>query len=75
MKIRQKQVAAALAAVEQYLQEEEAAAVAETAAALAPAAGPERIAAVDPGHWAQAGRMEAMGMRRMMQMRAFSRAR
>lgn len=71
MKIRQKQVAAALAAVEQYLQEEEAAAQ----AALVPAAGPERITAVDPGHWAQAGRMEAMGMRRMMQMRAFARAR
>ena len=70
MKIRQKQVAAALAAVEQYLQEEQAAAL----AAQAVAAAAERPVA-DPGFWAQAGRMEAMGMRRMMQMRAFARIR
>jgi len=70
MKIKQKQVAAALAAVELYLQEEEAAAQAASAAAV-----PERIVAVDPGHWAQAGRMEAMSMRRMMQMRVLASAR
>ena len=70
MKIRQKQVAAALAAVEQYLQEEEAAAQAAQTVATA-----ERVAVADPGFWAQAGRMEAMGMRRMMQMRAFARVR
>lgn len=70
MKIRQKQVAAALAAVEQYLQEEEAAAQAAQAVVTA-----ERVAVADPGFWAQAGRMEAMGMRRMMQMRAFARIR
>ena len=70
MKIRQKQVAAALAAVEQYLQEEEAAAQAAQTVATA-----ERVAVADPGFWAQAGRMEAMGMRRMMQMRAFARIR
>lgn len=72
MKIKQKQVAAALAAVELYLQEEAAAQA--VPAALAPAAS-ERIAAGEPGHWAQAARMEAMSMRRMMQMRAFARAR
>jgi hypothetical protein len=70
MKIKQKQVAAALAAVTQYLQEEEAAA--QAAQALA-AAG--RAAPAEPGFWAQAGRMESMGMRRLMQMRAIARIR
>ena len=70
MQKRGKQVAAALAAVQQYLQEEEAAAL----AAMEQAA-PARIATVDPGAWAQAGRAEMMGLRRMMQMRAFARIR
>ncbi|GHU17720.1 hypothetical protein FACS189475_02000 [Betaproteobacteria bacterium] len=67
MKIRQKQVAAALAAVDLYLEEEAAAAFA-TLAALTPA----RVIA-EPGAWAQAGRLDAMGMRRLMQLRAFAR--
>jgi hypothetical protein len=67
MKIRQKQVAAALAAVDLYLLEEEAAA----AAALTPAVPARAIA--EPGAWAQAGRLDAMGMRRLMQLHAFAR--
>jgi hypothetical protein len=67
MKIRQKQVAAALAAVDLYLLEEEAAAL----AALTPVA-PARVIA-DPGAWAQAGRQDAMGLRRLMQLHAFAR--
>ncbi|MDR2789222.1 MAG: hypothetical protein LBD06_12945 [Candidatus Accumulibacter sp.] len=70
MKIRQKRVAAALAAVDLYLRQEE-----ETAAAAA-AGGPSapRVAA-EPGNWAQAGRLDAMNMRRLMQLRAFASAR
>lgn len=68
MNIRQKQVAAALAAVGQYLEEEQAMLTARLEAAA------PRVAA-DPGFWAQAGRVEAMGVRRMMQMRAFARTR
>ena len=68
MQNKQRRVAAALAAVQLYLQEEEAAAlVVQEQAATAP-----KIA-VDPGAWAQAGRIEAMSARRMMQMRAFAR--
>ncbi|MDR2112541.1 MAG: hypothetical protein LBQ62_05515 [Candidatus Accumulibacter sp.] len=67
MKMRQKQVAAALAAVDLYLREEAAALAAQAEMAT------ERVAAADPGFWAQAGHMEAMGVRRMMQMRAFAR--
>jgi hypothetical protein len=66
MKIRQKQVAAALAAVDLYLEEEAAA-----LAARAPA-GPARVIA-DPGAWAQAGRLDAMSLRRLMQLHAFAR--
>jgi hypothetical protein len=65
MKIRQKQVAAALAAVDLYLRQEEA----EALAALEPAAP---RAAAEPGAWAQAGRLDMMGLRRLMQMRAIA---
>ena len=69
MQNKGKRMAAALAAVQQYLQEEEAAAL----AALEQPTVPMNVA-VDQGAWAQAGRMEAMSARRMMQMRAFARA-
>ncbi|MDR3300333.1 MAG: hypothetical protein LBU43_10165 [Candidatus Accumulibacter sp.] len=69
MTIGQKRVAAALAAVDLYLREEEAAALAARAAAFAPRA------AAEPGVWAQAGRLDAMNMRRLMQLHAFARAR
>ncbi|MDR2451811.1 MAG: hypothetical protein LBE85_08615 [Candidatus Accumulibacter sp.] len=65
MKIRQKQVAAALAAVDLYLRQEEA----EALEAPAP-----RVAA-EPDAWALAGRLDAMGLRRLMQMRAFAHTR
>ena len=68
MQKREKRVAAALAAVQLYLQEEEAAAQAMLEQSIVPASVP-----VDQGAWAQAGRMETMSMRRMMQMRAFAR--
>ena len=64
MNTRQKQVAVALAAVGQYLEEEQAAQAARTESAPRTA---------EPGFWAQAGRIEAMGVRRMMQMRALAR--
>jgi hypothetical protein len=67
MKIRQKQVAAVLAAVDLYLQEEAAAQAAQAQAA------PRR--AVEPGTWAVAGRMDAMSLRRLMQLRAFAQLR
>ena len=67
MTIRPKQVAAALAAVDLYLREEEA-------ATLAAQAAPRRGAA-EPGMWAQAGRLDAMNVRRLMQMGAFARVR
>ena len=69
MKIRQKQVASALSAVELYLEEEAAAFAA--LATLTPAVPARAIA--DPGAWAQAGRLDAMGMRRLMQLHAFAR--
>jgi hypothetical protein len=69
MTIRQRQVAAALAAVDLYLREEEAAALAARTPTLAPRA------VAEPGVWAQAGRLDAMNMRRLMQLHAFARAR
>ena len=68
MQKREKRVAAALAAVQLYLQEEAAAAQAVLEQSIVPA-----NVSVDQGAWTQAGRMEAMGARRMMQMRVFAR--
>ena len=67
--MQKKQVAAALAAVQLYLQQEadEAAAAAAT---LSQAATPGDS---EPGQWALAGRLDMMSARRMMQMRAFAR--
>ncbi|MDR3220448.1 MAG: hypothetical protein LBU46_00330 [Candidatus Accumulibacter sp.] len=70
MKIRQKQVAAALAAVDLYLRQEEA----DAAARAAQETAAHRVAD-EPGAWAQAGRLDAMSLRRLMQMRAFASAR
>ena len=64
MKIRQKQMAAALAAVELYLQE-------EAAAQAVPAPSVQQPLA-EPGAWAMAGRLDMMSMRRLMQMRAIA---
>lgn len=63
-----KKFAAALAAVELFLQEEDAA----LQAASVPVSNP---LVLEPGQWAQSGRVEMMAGRRMIQLRAFSNAR
>jgi hypothetical protein len=60
-------VAAALVAVDLYLREEEAAALA--------AREPTAPRAAEPGAWAMVGRLDAMGLRRLMQRHAFARSR
>ena len=67
MKKKEKMIAAALAAVQMYLDEEAALLQAGATASAAPA--------VEPGAWAQFGRSDMMNGRRMMQMRAFARVR
>jgi hypothetical protein len=63
---RQK-MAAALAAVNLYLQQEEAMAVQEQQALLKP---PESF---QFSQWGQSGRQEMMAMRKLIQLRAFTR--
>lgn len=70
MQKAEKKIAAALAAVQLYLQEEE-----DAANALAAQAAPVRVVPAEPGQWAQAGRMEMMSGRKMVQLRAFSSGR
>ncbi|MDR1277020.1 MAG: hypothetical protein LBL72_11690 [Candidatus Accumulibacter sp.] len=65
MKNRSKKIAAALAAVEAYMQEEYA------AAAQTPAPPP----GVEPTAWALSARLDTMTGHRMMQFRAFSNIR
>ena len=65
-----KKLAAALAAVQLYLQEE-----AEAANAQAALAAMSQVPPMEPGQWAQSGRVEQMTGRRMIQLRAFSNAR
>ena len=64
MEKKEKMVAAALAAVQMYLEEEAALLQAGSTISAAPA--------VEPGAWAQFGRSDMMNGRRMMQMRAFA---
>ena len=64
---REKKMAAALAAVQLYLQQE-----AEAAAAFAPMPA-SRSAALGASQWVDAMRVEMMSAHRMMQMRAFGR--
>jgi len=63
-----KKLAAILAATRLYLQQE------EEAAPLATEPAGTRLAN-ELGQWAQAGRFDQMGMRRMMQLRAISNVR
>jgi len=70
MAISQKKMAAALAAVNSYLEMEEASA-AEQHAAIPLAETPESVQSL----WSQCGRQEMMYMRRLVQMRAFGRCR
>lgn len=67
MEMRQKKMAAALAAVNAYLQQEEA-----QVAAQPPEPVLQPVQAVESG-WAMSGRMEMMTMRRLIQMRALGR--
>ena len=69
MSNKAKKFAAAMAAVQLYLEEEQAA-LAQAEAVAAPAVAPR-----EPGQWAQSGRMEMMAGRRMIQLRAFSNGR
>ena len=63
-----KKMAAALAAVSLYLQQEEAM-VAEKQQAL-PACNSQHL---DLSQWGQSGRQEMMAMRKLIQLRAFTR--
>ena len=65
-----KKVAAALAAVQLYLQQEQ-----EAASLNQVESAPVRNMPIEPGQWAQSGRVEMMGGRRLVQLRAFSNAR
>ncbi len=67
-----KKFAAAMAAVQLYLEEEEAA-LAQAEAVATPATA--SLAPREPGQWAQSGRIEMMAGRRMIQLRAFSNLR
>ena len=67
---RQKRMAAALAAVNTYLQQEE-----ESAAQLAASVLPTRDQGGPLNFWGPSGRLEMMSMRRLIQMRAFVRIR
>lgn len=66
MATKKQKIAAALAAVNLYMQEEEAAAMEQAAAFKEPA-----NFAFSP--WGQSGRQEMMTMRRLIQLKAFSR--
>lgn len=68
MQNKAKKITAALAAVQMYLEQEEAALMqAQSVVTARPA--------VEPGAWAQFGRTDMMAGRRMVQLRAFSGAR
>lgn len=70
--MQKKKVAAALAAVQLYMQQEAdeaGAAMAAQAESFVPARGGE------PGQWAQSGRIDMMNGRRMIQLRAFAHTR
>jgi hypothetical protein len=66
MATKKQKFAAALAAVNLYLQEEEAVAIEQAAPLREPASF-----AFSP--WGQSGRQEMMTMRRLIQLKAFSR--
>ena len=70
--MQNKKVAAALAAVQLYLQQEEDEAAAGLLQEPASVAGNMMA---EPGQWAQSGRIDMMAGRRLIQLRAFSNAR
>lgn len=71
METMEKKMAAALAAVSAYMQQEQEAYADAMAAAMAPAKPP----AIDMNLWGQSGRQGMMTMRSLMQMKAFDRFR
>ncbi len=70
MQKRARKIAAALAAVQLYLQMEE-----DEAAASYQLEPVSPVRPIEPGQWAQSGRVDMMAGRRMIQLRAFSNAR
>jgi hypothetical protein len=66
MAAKKRKIAAALAAVSAYLQQEEAAAAEQ----MPTVSGPP---AFDISHWGQSGRQEMMAMRKLIQLRVFTR--
>ncbi|WP_301102904.1 hypothetical protein [Propionivibrio sp.] len=74
--MQKKKVAAALAAVQLYLQQEAEEEAEEAAYLPEPEpVSPARNIAIEPGQWAQSGRVDMMAGRRLIQLRAFSNAR
>lgn len=67
----EKKMAAALAAVSAYMQQEQEA----YADALTEAMEGPKAPAIELNHWGQSGRQGMMAMRNMMQMKAFDRFR
>lgn len=67
----EKKMAAAMAAVSAYMQQEQEAYAEAVAAAMAPPEPP----AIDLNVWGQSGRQGMMTMRSLMQMKAFDRVR
>lgn len=67
----EKKMAAALAAVSAYMQQEQEAYAEAMAAAMEGPKGP----AIELNLWGQSGRQGIMAMRNMMQMKAFDRTR
>jgi len=67
---KEKKLAAALAAVNAYIQEEEAITAAQMAMTVAAASPGTQFTA-----WGMSGRQDMMSMRRLIQMRAFDRLR
>jgi hypothetical protein len=67
----EKKMAAALAAVSAYMQQEQEAYAGALAAAVEPSAPP----VVAANLWGQSGRQSMMAMRNLMQMKAFDRLR
>jgi hypothetical protein len=65
---KNKKMAAALAAVNVYLQQEEALVSEQMAASSA-----QQARLIEPNGWGMSGRVEMMTMRRLIQMRAFGR--
>jgi len=68
---QEKKMAAALAAVSAYLQQEEEALHRQLAAAMAPAGA--QMAAPPQNLWGQSGRQNMMQLRSMMQLKGFHR--